>query len=135
MNTLIKKNLTVLFAEDDKIIREEFSEILERMFKKVFISNNGNDAFEIYKENSNEIDIVISDVNMPVMDGLELLEEVRKKDLNLPFIFTTAQKEENYIKKAISLYISDYLIKPIKISELRDKLDVIFMSYKKDFVN
>jgi len=129
MNNFTKKDLKILYVEDDTIIRVEFAEILNRMFNSVKTAPNGKIALDIYNdllENEDAIDLIISDVNMPIMDGLHLLEEVRKIDKKIPFIFTTAQTDISYLQKAISLNISEYLIKPIKIKELQTKTTEIF---------
>ena len=136
MKHLLKLNeLKVLYVEDDKIIRDEFSEMLSRFFGQVTAARNGADGLFIYQEllNTNEnIDLIISDVDMPKMSGLELLEKIRENDNNIPFIFTTAHSQVDFLLKAISLNISDYLIKPINISALKSKVEILFGNIFKD---
>lgn len=121
------KNLTILYVEDDDIIRTEFTEALNRIFGKVMPAINGSEALSIYQEFSGKnIDLIISDVDMPVMNGLTLLEKIRENDNKIPFIFTTAHSEVDFLLKAISLNISEYLIKPINTRALKSKVEILF---------
>lgn len=121
------KNLRILYVEDDDIIRTEFAEALNRIFGKVIVSINGSEALSIYQEFSGKnIDLIISDVDMPVMNGLTLLEKIREHDNKIPFIFTTAHSEVDFLLKAISLNISEYLIKPINTRALKSKVEILF---------
>ncbi len=113
-NSIINKS-SVLYVEDEEILREEISNLLQGFFKKVFTASNGEEALEIYEKNSDEIDILLTDVNMPKMNGIELVTKVREKDSNLPIIICTAFNDAEVLLKAIKLGVSDYIIKPIQM--------------------
>lgn len=128
------KKLSVLYVEDDDIIRREFTEILKRLYGNVIVAANGSDALFLYDafyENTSGIDLIISDVDMPIMNGVELLENIRKVNKDIPFIFTTAHSDSEFLLKSISLNVSEYMIKPININELISKVEILF----KDFIN
>ncbi|MGB1226937.1 MAG: response regulator transcription factor [Poseidonibacter sp.] len=112
-----KKSLTILYTEDDEVMANKLKSILEKIFYKVIIAKNGKDAYDIFLE-SNNIDLVISDINMPKMNGLEFLEKLRKIDENIPFVFLTGRNEASKMLKAIDLSITNYLLKPIDLDKL-----------------
>ena len=69
--------LSILFAEDEPELRESVTKILEKFFKKVYSVENGLEAFELIKNNTH-VDIVLTDLNMPIMDGMELIQMMYK---------------------------------------------------------
>jgi len=71
------KELNVLFVEDDALIRDAFSLLVENIFKNFYIANDANEALEIYKNNN--IDLVITDIKMPKISGLELASILKKE--------------------------------------------------------
>lgn len=113
-NSIINKS-TILYAEDENILREEVSNILQGFFQKVFIASNGEEALDIYEKKKKEIDILLTDINMPKMKGIELISQIRQKDRNLPILICTAFNEPLILIKAIKLGVNDYIIKPIQM--------------------
>lgn len=98
--------LNILYAEDDDVLREQTVSFLEKLVKKVYIAKNGQEAMDFYTEATDQnirIDVIISDINMPKVDGIKLLEFIREKDEEIPFIFTTAFSEESYLLSAIKI--------------------------------
>jgi DNA-binding response OmpR family regulator len=115
------KELTTLYVEDDKDISEEIIDILQLKVKKVFSASNGEEAIEIYKKEN--IDIIITDIQMPIMDGLTMLQSIREVDEEIPVIITSAFTETSFLKKAIDLHVDKYIVKPIDIEQLLSVLD------------
>ncbi|MBI3873725.1 MAG: response regulator [Arcobacter sp.] len=112
------KTLTVLYAEDDSHARNTLSGILLKLFKKVFVAEDGRQGLEYFKRNYETIDVVISDINMPHMSGMEMLEGIRKIKKDIPFIFTTAHQERDFLVDAIKFGVSYYANKPVNIKEI-----------------
>jgi two-component system, OmpR family, response regulator VanR len=110
------KNKTVLFAEDDFIMQEQVKEILEMLFKQVYCEDNGVSAYDSYLEY--RPDIVLTDIKMPQMDGLSLVEKIRKKDYDTPIIMITSFSEQELLLNATNLSIDGYIIKPIDLNSL-----------------
>jgi two-component system, OmpR family, response regulator VanR len=110
------KNKTVLFAEDDFIMQEQVKEILEMLFKQVYCEDNGVTAYDSYLEY--RPDIVLTDIKMPQMDGLSLVEKIRKKDYDTPIIMITSFSEQELLLNATNLSIDGYIIKPIDLNSL-----------------
>lgn len=117
---LILKNLTILFVEDDPIAHQEMYEVLSYCFKKVYTFMDGMEAFRSYEENSP--DIILSDISMPGMDGLELAKTIRKNDCTTPFIFITGVDERDTLLEAINSQVDGYLLKPVTYSSLINAL-------------
>ncbi|APW65124.1 hypothetical protein LPB137_04345 [Poseidonibacter parvus] len=127
----IKKHLSILYIEDDEIMALKLKSILEKIFYEVIIAKNGQEAYAIFK-GTHKIDLIISDINMPKMDGLEFLEKVREIDENIPFIFLTGRNESKKMLRAIELSITNYLLKPIDLDKLLLAINKILEKKIKD---
>lgn len=116
------KTLTVLYVEDDETIRTSLGNILKKVFKEVVTCVDGKDGVTNYKLYTQEMDIkfdaIISDINMPNMSGLEMVEKIREDNNDIPVIMTTAHGESDYLMEAIKLNVSGYTLKPIDTKEL-----------------
>lgn len=121
------KELNILYVEDDVEVRKTLQATMEKLFKNLYIASDGQEALNLYydlKDQKIRINAIVSDINMPNMNGLALLEEIRKDSELMPFIFTTAYSEVDFLLKAIKLNANDYILKPIDISELVNKISV-----------
>ena len=107
------KTLTVLYAEDDPNIQLELSSILEIYFHKVILANDGQEGLTLFKQNPS-IELIISDIQMPNMDGLDMIKGIRKLNDTIPVIITTAFNDQEYFIRSIDLNVTRYLIKPIE---------------------
>lgn len=114
------KTMKVLYAEDEIGIREQVSAILSFFFKEVIIATNGNEAFLLFEEHTP--DMLIFDICMPELDGLELLRKIRLINKNIPAIMLTAHTENPYLLRAVELNITRYLLKPFSKDSLIDAL-------------
>lgn len=112
------KNITALYVEDDTYVREELCSLLSNFFKKIYTAKDGLEALELYNHKKDEIDLIISDINMPNMTGIEFVKEVRKTDKETFVIFATAHSDYEYLSESIKLKIHDYVIKPIDVRDL-----------------
>ena len=117
-NISILKNITILYAEDEKDLREVTHQILKGFTKKQFVAKNGQEGLDLFKEHENEIDLIITDVNMPILNGLEMVKEIKKINLNIPIIVATAFSNKEYLLEAIDIGIDKYVLKPIDIAKL-----------------
>lgn len=131
------KSITILYVEDEEIIRDQTIAIFNNLFKKVFVADNGKEALEIFKNNSDEIDIIVTDINMPHLSGLELAEKIHHIKPKLPIILTTAFTDEEYLLKSLELDINKYMTKPLKMKELAATISEAVQKYrsKKDKEN
>ncbi|MGP2655979.1 response regulator [Malaciobacter sp. WC5094] len=118
------EDITILLVDDNLEHIKLLSEILNKYFKNVIEANNGKTAYELYKKNPN-IDIIISDIEMPEINGLELLRLVRLSDLYVPFIITSASIDSKTLLKAIDLNVNSILTKPVDMKKLLEKVDIL----------
>jgi signal transduction histidine kinase len=116
------ENLTILYAEDEPTIQEGVRETLKLFKINVVCAKNGMEALELYKEQEQNIDMILTDIKMPKLDGLSLIKQIRKNDKFIPVVITTAHQETNFLKSSIEFGISAYVLKPIDIYQLRDTL-------------
>jgi len=115
---------SLLYIEDEVSVREMAVEYLELFFVDIYTASNGEEALEIY--NDKKPDVIISDIEMPKMNGLQLASLIRKKDLTTPIIMTTAYTSVEYLLEATELNLIKYLVKPIKEEKLEEALKICF---------
>ena len=118
-----KYKLNVLIVDDQPEILSTFSRTIGRRVENVFTAPNGEQAVEIHKNEN--IDIIFTDVEMPIMNGIEMIKEIRKTDTSIPIVLATALRNLEVLTKAIELNVSFFLQKPIKLEEVYDKIDEI----------
>jgi len=114
------KEITVLYCEDEEYLRDITKGILESFTKKQFICKDGAEGLEVFKENQHLIDLIITDVNMPNMNGLEMSKEIKQINPNMPIVVATAFSNSEYLLEAIDLGIDKYVLKPINVKKLLD---------------
>ena len=117
------KTLTCLYVEDDDFIRESFLLMIKRYFKEVISASNGKEGLELFKKY--DPDIVISDIRMPVMDGIEMVKKIKEIDPDTFVILITAFSDTEYLKAAIELGVEAYITKPVDRNILIKKLNFL----------
>ena len=126
----VLKTITVLYVEDDYLIREQTKSMFQNLFKETIVASDGQEGLEAYKANKDQIDVVVSDINMPNMDGLEMSEAIHKLNPQVPIVITTAFTDENYLLKSLELDVSKYVTKPLKVKELAIAITEVVAKYK-----
>jgi len=112
----MNKVINVLLAEDEPSLGQIIKESLETRNFKVFLADNGEEAYEIYKKVA--IDILVLDVMMPKKDGFTLAKEIRLENDATPIIFLTAKSQTKDVVEGFSIGGNDYLKKPFSMEEL-----------------
>jgi len=117
----------LLYVEDEVAVNETFCRYFERIFKKVYPAFDGEQGLEYFEKY--DIDIIITDVNMPIMDGLEFSRIIKEKNHHLPIILITANTGADCFINAIDIGIDKFLMKPLNMDKLcetlHDILDVL----------
>lgn len=113
--------MRVLYVEDDEDIRQLMAMKIQRIASECMVAENGQQGLALYRQY--KPDIVVSDVQMPEMDGLALALAIKSIDPDTPIIMTTAHSDTDYLLNAIEIGIDGYVIKPIKFDLLRAALE------------
>lgn len=127
------KNISVLYIEDEDITRENGIEYLENYFDIIYEASNAIDGLKLY--HTHKPDIIITDIQMSRLNGLEFVKDIRKNDDKTQVIITTAYSDKDYLLKAIELKLVKYLIKPINEKDFDEALEVCVDKIKKDESN
>ncbi|MBU0720663.1 response regulator [bacterium] len=106
----------VLYVEDEGMLREKTGSFLNKIFNRVEVAADGKEALDKYAHN--KYDIVITDIQMPNMNGLELIQEIRKIDAAQEVIITSAYTDSDYLTQSIKLGVTGYIIKPIDFEQI-----------------
>jgi len=114
-NDLIRslQDITVLYVEDDKNTQEEVVFFLKKKVKKLFVANDGKEGFDQYLKN--KPDLVITDINMPNLNGIEMSKLIINENENANILIITAYNDTHFLFEAITLKISHYLTKPLDL--------------------
>jgi EAL domain-containing protein (putative c-di-GMP-specific phosphodiesterase class I) len=110
------KDGTILLVEDDEAVRQVYGRLLKRDGFDVLLAKNGLEALEAFEQDS--VDLVLSDIGMPDMDGVDLLKALRLKDLDVPVILMTGNPQIDSATEAVALGALRYLTKPVDGREL-----------------
>jgi len=121
--------LTILYAEDDQVTRENYAFVLEQYFRKVYTAKDGKEALALYYKE--KPDVLLLDINMPYIDGLEMVKTIREEDSETPVVILTAHSDKEKLLKAIPLGLTQYLVKPVKNDLFRKTMHELISKVKK----
>ncbi|MDD3055513.1 MAG: diguanylate cyclase [Aliarcobacter sp.] len=122
MNKEILKDICVLYVEDENDVRKFTAKLLDSLLKKVYVAQDGLEGLKIFEENKNDIDLIISDINMPKMDGLSMCEAIRKINNEIPLVITSAHNDTNFLRRSIEIGVTTYAMKPIDLYQLVESI-------------
>ena len=114
------KKTKVLYVEDNDNTREELEYFLERKVERLFVAKNGQEGLDLFKEN--QPDLIIADIQMPIMNGIKMVEAIKEINSNIPIVFVTAFNDTDYLFEAIKLNVAGYLTKPLNLYALSETL-------------
>lgn len=114
------KSMNVLYVEDDLNTQEELEFFLSNKVAKLYVASDGRQGVELFKKN--DIDLIVTDIQMPNMNGIQMAEEIRGINPDIPIIIITAFNDSDYLFEAIKLNINGYLTKPLDLSLLIETL-------------
>jgi len=134
------KTLNILYIESDKSIKEDFLKMIDGLFCNIIYADSGKDGINKFIENKDKsflIDVILSDIDMPDIDGIEVLKKIREEDLEIPIILITNNLEPEKLLKAIKYKATDYLSKPITKKGLISSIEKVsktghYDKFKKD---
>ncbi len=113
---IILNQSSILLAEDEQRVRESFKKVLLLYVDEVYTAADGEEAYELYKKHNPSI--IITDIKMPKINGLELIKKIRQKNRDIPIIVTSAYTDQDFLLESIKLSLVEYVVKPIKERDL-----------------
>lgn len=122
------KNIKILVVEDDEIARENEVEYLQEYFENIYEAKDAFEALKIYEQI--QPSIIITDIQMPKLNGLEFVQRIREKNDEVQIIVLTAFCDKEYLLKAIELKLVKYLVKPINEKEFYKALQTCVNNLK-----
>lgn len=127
------KNIKLLYVEDDDIARENGVEYLSDYVGAIYEASDATSALVLYEEHKPQI--IVTDIQMPHINGLEFVKEIRRRDKKCQIIIITAFSDTDYLLKAVELNLVKYLIKPIQESDLNDAIQLCIESIEENSEN
>lgn len=112
------KNLKVLYVEDNKDVRESSISLLQNFFDDIVIAIDGLDGLNKFK--NDKFDLVISDIKMPKMNGVQMIKEIKKLDKSVSVIITTAHTETDFLIDSIQSGVDRYMLKPLGLDQIQE---------------
>ena len=113
------KKFKILFVEDEKDLQTIVSGTFSKIGFDFLVAGDGKEALEIISKDK-EIRLLIKEINMPIMNGLDLIKEAKKISPSMKVIIMSAHNEEEFVRKASDLGVDDYLIKPFDFMKFID---------------
>jgi len=112
------KEVTLLYCEDEPQLNEVTARQLSRFVRKVIVARDGGEGLDLFRTHRHEIDMVITDISMPVMDGLEMTRAIKEIEPRIPVIVTTAYSSTDHLLEAIDIHVDKYVLKPLDLGRL-----------------
>lgn len=117
------KDLKILYVEDEEKVRVQTSKVLSIYFDNVILATDGKEGLKKLK--SEKIDIIFTDINMPKMDGLSMIEHIRKIDKLTSIVVFSAYDKTDYFLKTIEYGVDGYILKPFKFNQIQKVIEKI----------
>lgn len=128
INLELMKNLTVLYVEDEEDIRENLECCFSSMFKKCITAKDGREGISKFMQFQSKIDVVITDLNMPHIDGINMIKKIKSINPKIACIITTAYSDKQYLIDSINYGVNHYILKPFKIEALFKEVEKSYLS-------
>jgi len=110
-------NFSILIADDEPELLDKLTEYVKIFCDTVYTAIDGEEAYEVYKKN--QPTLIFADINMPKLNGIELIGKIRETDKKTKIVILSAHTDTDYLLKAVELQIVSYLVKPVKMDELK----------------
>ena len=124
----LAKDITVLYVEDNEMARQKTSTLLKKIFKHVSTASNGQEGLSLYMKN--KFNLVISDIVMPKLNGLEMINSIKQVYKSQRVIFLSSYSDINYLTQAIELGVDGFVFKPLEHDKFFDVINKLLMQIK-----
>jgi YesN/AraC family two-component response regulator len=134
-NIALLRETSILYVEEEQVLQEnKHGNVFSKMFKNVYIAKDGENALELFKEHINQIDIIITDINLPQLDGIKFAQDVQKLSTT-PIIIISQETNPSYTTKAVELGIKKYMLKPVSVNEIIQVIEKAVTRHKEEKKN
>ena len=116
------KNISILYVEDEELLRNNTATLLRKLFQNVEVAVDGQEGLDKYLHN--KYDIVITDISMPNMNGLDLISNIRRNDFNQEIIIMSAYTESTYTDQINTANVTGYIYKPVNMKQMLEVLNL-----------
>jgi len=126
------KSKSALYIEDEKDVLKNISELLSQFFRNFYTASNGEEGYGIFQEK--EIDVLLVDIELPKMNGIELIKKIRQTDKTLPIVVISAYTKTDYLLESIELHLDKYIVKPLTSRKIYSILSTLNNDFSEDEV-
>jgi len=117
------KSKTALYIEDELDVLENISKLLSKFFENFYTADNGEKALEIFE--TKKIDLLLVDIELPKMNGIDFIRKVRKVNKNIPIIIISAYTKTDYLLQSVELNLDKYIVKPLTSRKIHTMLETL----------
>ena len=129
-SVLMTNKFSILYIEDDRLTQRIIVNVLGKRFSEIFIASDGIEGIKLYHEKSP--DIVLSDISMPNLNGIEMIREIKRHNSKQKVALFTGYNDLEYLNKAIDIGVDKYILKPLNTKQMFNALDDIVQSLIKE---
>ena len=126
------KNKTILYIEDEQDIRENVTELISEYFGMFHTASSAEEGYELFQDY--KIDIIITDIEMASMSGLDLLEKIRKENNKIHMVVISAHTKIEYLLEAIPFKLEQYVVKPLNSKKIKELLTTLNEAFASDTI-
>jgi len=126
------KDKTLLYIEDEQAIRESVTELLADYFFAFHVAKNAEEGYALFQKD--KIDIIITDIEMGDMNGLELLEKIRQENSKIHLVVISAHTKIEYLLEAIPFKLEQYVVKPLNSKKIKELLTTLNEAFASDTI-
>jgi len=126
------KDKTALYIEDEVDVLRNISELLSQFFRTFHTASDGEEGYRIFKEE--HIDVLLVDIELPKMNGIELIKKIRKTHKDLPVVVISAYTKTDYLLDSIELHLDKYIVKPLTSRKIHGMLEILNQDFMEEGV-
>ncbi len=122
------QDIKLLYVEDDVDTKNSTILFLDELFENIIVAQNGEDGLNKFKDN--EIDLILTDISMPRLCGLEMAKRIREISNDIPIVVISAYNETDYFENSIKIDVDGYIFKPIDMNQFTSVMSRVIQNIK-----
>jgi len=121
----VLKDLRIIYLEDEELIKESVERTVSKFIKELVSFTNPIEALEFIENSDRKFDLIITDIQMPRMNGLDFIRELKSKNIDIPIVVITAFNTEEHLQACEELEVEEVITKPVNLIDLFNKIENI----------